>query len=342
MATIDQRGKNWRAQVRRKGYPVQVKTFKTKAAAQRWARLIEAEMDKGAFVSHSEAERVTVAQLLDRYARDVLPSLKGGKRELSRIDILKVGLGSYSLANLTSFAIAQYRDDRMTTISPATGRPLSAQTVKHELGLLQRALKKSVMEWGVNLPRGIPTTSVKMPKVGGARDRRLVADEEYRLLSACESAHNAWLLPSIVLLIETGMRVGELLSLTWENVNLIGMVATLPDTKNGDARTVPLSEKAAGILNGLTRGESPRVIGTTYEGLKQSFDRAIARAEIANLRLHDLRHEATSRFFERGFNPMQVAAITGHKTLQMLKRYTHLKAEDLARMMRNPQYQRPD
>ena len=109
--------------------------------------------------------------------------------------------------------------------------------------------------------------------------------------------------------------------------------AHLPKTKNGEARTVPLSSRAVVTLEALPRNLDGRVFGVTYEGIHQSYVRACRRASITGLTFHDLRHEATSRLFEKGLNPMQVAAITGHKTLQMLKRYTHLRAEDLAKLL---------
>ena len=339
----------WQAQIKRKGFPLQVKTFRTKAEATQWATVTESEMMRGVFVSRSESERTTVNDLMDRYAREVLPTQKGGHREVSRVKHIKEGLGKYSLAALTSSLIADYRDARLQKVGP--------QSVKHELGLLQRTLKKGTQEWGIPLPGGIPTAIVKKPSVPASRNRRLVDDEEERLLTSCADARNPWLRPIVVFAIETAMRAGEIVEtskqdpsgaldtagkhlqvrvstgLMWENVHLKKRTAHLPQTKNGDARTVPLSSCAIQVLQDLPRSLDGRVFGTTYEGMKQAFDRACKRAEIKDLRFHDLRHEATSRLFEKGFNPMEVSAITGHKTLQMLKRYTHLKAEDLAKRM---------
>ena len=108
-------------------------------------------------------------------------------------------------------------------------------------------------------------------------------------------------------------------------------IAFLPVTKNGESRGVPLSSRALAILRGLPASSNGRVFGElTTDALQQSFKRAVRRAGIAGLRFHDLRHEATSRFFEKGLNVMEVASVTGHKTLQMLKRYTHLSVTDLA------------
>ena len=340
----------WQAQIKRKGFPMAVKTFRTKAEATQWATVTESEMMRGVFVRRNESEQTTLNELLDRYSREVLPKLKGGYREHSRIKALQSGLGAYSLAALNSAMIAKYRDNRLSTVSEKTGRLVSAQTVKHELGLLQRAMKMAAMEWGIALPGGIPTAMVKKPSLPSARDRRLVDNEEERLLAACAESRNVWLRPCVIFAIETAVRAGEILEkwerdketgnqekkslgLQWSDVDLRKRTAHLPKTKNGDARTVPLSSRAVAVLEALPRNLDGRVFGTTYEGVHQAFVRACKRAGIDDLRFHDLRHEATSRLFEKSLNPMQVAAITGHKTLQMLKRYTHLKAEDLAKML---------
>ena len=114
---------------------------------------------------------------------------------------------------------------------------------------------------------------------------------------------------------------------------LKSQVLLVPETKTGDPRWVPLSSHALAVLNALPRRLDGMIWGAIHEAsISRAFARACCRAAIEDLRFHDLRHEATSRLFEKGLNPMQVAAITGHKTLQMLKRYTHLKAEDLAKM----------
>jgi integrase len=123
--------------------------------------------------------------------------------------------------------------------------------------------------------------------------------------------------------------------LAWEEIDLVKGTAHLPITKTDVPRTVPLSTLAIATLNGLPRRIDGRVFGLKAESMSQAFERACEerRANIQDLRFHDLRHEATSRLFERGLNVMEVAAITGHKTLDMLKRYTHLRAEDLAKKL---------
>jgi integrase len=136
------------------------------------------------------------------------------------------------------------------------------------------------------------------------------------------------------LALETAMRQGELVNLRWEHVHLARRIAHLPDTKNGEPRTVPLSTAALKILRSLPRSLTGQVfVGLTSEAVKRAFARAVRRAGIDDLHFHDLRHEATSALFERGLNIMEVASITGHKDLRMLRRYTHLRAEDLAKKL---------
>jgi len=126
------------------------------------------------------------------------------------------------------------------------------------------------------------------------------------------------------------MRRGELLSTLWSDVHIEESYIHLPMTKNGSSRDVPLSSRARDILSDLPRGLSEVVFPIHFEALKGLWKRACKRADIEDLHFHDLRHEATTRFFEKGLNVMEVAAITGHKDLRMLKRYTHLDVKKLA------------
>ena len=194
-----------------------------------------------------------------------------------------------------------------------------------------------------------PVQQIRAPKMPAGRDRRLLPGELDRILSASGSPT----LPDIVrLALETGMRQSEIAGMTWNMVDLKKRTVTLLETKNGEKRIVPLSSEAIRILSGLLRRIDGKVWGVEPHSIAVAFARAVSRARavyekeceekkekpdasfLTDLTFHDLRHEATSRFFENGFNVMEVASITGHKTLQILKRYTHLKAEDLAERMK--------
>jgi integrase len=326
MATIRKRGEGqYHVQIRKRGYPTQTKTFSKEADARRWATIIESEMERGVFVSRNEAEATLVADVLTRYASEVLPSKRSEQSDKSRIKTLIQSFGPYRLASLNSSQIAQFRDRRLQVVGP--------QSVTHEINLLNRVLKTATMDWGIALPGGIPTTQVRKPVKPRGRDRRVSDVEIAKILDATESSE---LRTVITLAIETGMRRNELAALMWEEIDLKKQTAHLPRTKTDVPRTVPLSKAAVAALKKFGIKNEGRVFSLQGESMSQAFERACEphRANIVGLRFHDMRHEATSRFFEKGLNVMEVAAITGHKTLDMLKRYTHLRAEDIAKKLK--------
>jgi integrase len=282
-------------------------------------------MDTGAFVSRAEAESTTLKELLERYLEEVTPLKKGAEPETNRLNLMmRHPLACRFVAGIRGVDIARWRDERLRKVSPAT--------VKRDLVLLGHVFEVARKEWGIFVRN--PVRDIKLPPGGRPRDRRLQPGEETQLFTACREARNRWLLPMAQLALETAMRQGELLRLRWEHTDLNRRTAHLPDTKNGEARTAPLSMRAVSVLRNLPRGLHGDVFpGITTEAVKRSYMRAIRRAGIEGLRFHDLRHEATTRLFEKGLNIMEVASITGHKDLRMLRRYTHLKAEDLAQRL---------
>jgi integrase len=326
MASIRKRGPyQWEVRIRKKGYPVQSNTFETKMDAEAWASTIESEMVRGIFRSTAEAERTTLEELLVRYEKEVSPLKKGYIQELSKIQVIKrADISKYSVAKIGGKELAEFRDARLEKVSP--------KTVRDDLVLLGHVFKVAMQDWGMVFPHGNPIDAVRKPKIGNnKRDRRLTGDEQNLLFEACAS-YGGELLPIVILAIETGMRRGEIAGLRWEFVK--GRVISIPETKNGESRNVPLSTVALHTLSRLPRRIDGKIFGMRADSITKAFSRACKKAEITDLRFHDLRHEATSRFFELGLNSMQVSAITGHKTLQMLQRYTHLKAEDLAQMLK--------
>lgn len=225
---------------------------------------------------------------------------------------------------ITSVDIANYRDQRLSTISTKTRRKISGNTVRLELALLSSLFNISKIEWGTCKIN--PVEFVRKPKVSSGRDRRLTSQEE-RKISRYFKERNLTLYIIFNLAIETAMRQGEMLNLSWEYVDLQHGVAHLPETKNGHSRDVPLSYKARNLLKLLPIKSSGRIFNYTSSGFKSAWRNGIKMLNIEDLHFHDLRHEAISRFFELGtLNVMEVAAISGHRSLNMLKRYTHLRA----------------
>ncbi len=285
-------------------------------------------MDRGVFLDRSEGERTTVGELIDRYIVEVTPSKKSAQRETLRLQALKLSFGQFSLAALRPPHIAEYRDLRLS-------KGLAGATVVKELNSLSHLFEVATKDWGIALQAN-PVKMVRRPPVARGRDRRLLPDEEIRLFKACMVSRANMLAPVVRFAIETGMRMGEILSLTWRYVDLAQRVATLPDTKTGNARHVPLSTAAVAAISGLPRNISDGRVFWTWsrsDSLENAWRRAVHTAHIDDFRFHDLRHEAVSRLFELGLNPMEVATISGHKTLQMLKRYTHLKASELVKKL---------
>ena len=316
----------YQAKIRRKGYPTQNKTFRTKKEAEAWATVVESEMVRGVWRDRSESESTTLKDCLVRYIQEVIPSKKGdGRRETGFAR-------QWTDRPIAKRFMAAIRGrDVADAIREMEAEGKSANTIRLHLALLSHLFAVAKIEWAME---GLdnPVELVRKPKLPQGRERRLVDGEEARLLAACQAVNHE--LATIVrFAIETAMRQGEIIGMTWAMVDLKRRVVHLPDTKNGLARDVPLSSIAEQVLSALPRRMDGRVWTYTQDGMRASWRRALAHADIDGLTFHDLRHEATSRLFEKGFNPMEVSAITGHKTLQMLKRYTHLRAEDLAKRM---------
>ncbi|GJE78251.1 site-specific integrase [Methylorubrum suomiense] len=312
--------------MRRKGIAPRAKSFDTKADAERWARSLEAELDRcGALPDTRSAEKTTLAQVLERYRDTVSPTKRSSVTEIARINaILRRPICHRTMTLLSSADLATYRDERLKSVAPAT--------VIRELNTISHAIDTARREWDIHLAQN-PCKLVRRPSPPKGRTRRLEGDEEQRLLTAADKGRVPYLRPLIELAVETGMRRGELLSLTWENVDLDRRVAHLPLTKNGSSRDVPLSTRAVATLMKLRTGESAKVFTAAPNAVRLAWERLRRRVGLNDLHLHDLRHEAVSRLFEKGFNVVEVASISGHRELRMLQRYTHLRAADLAKRL---------
>lgn len=321
MAYYEKRGEAWRAQIRRKGYPTLSATFDTKAEAQRWAAEIEGDMSRARFVDIREAESTTLASALERYRNEVTIGKKGARQESLRIERwMESPYGLKTLAAIKSSHMAAYRDAELK-------RGVSTATVRLNLAIISHLYTVAAKDWGIE---GLanPCKNLRMPKGSKQRERRPTG-QELQALYRASAEINAQLPVIIELAVETAMRRSELVMLRKDQVR--GKVAFLEDTKNGERRSVPLSKRALDLLAGQpTPIGGGRYFSLTVNTVSNYFPKACEAAGVDGLRFHDLRHEATSRLFERGFNMMEVASITGHKTLAMLKRYTHLSPQDLA------------
>jgi integrase len=322
MATIRRRGSTWQVQIRRHGHAPLSRTFRLKAHAELWARQKETQLDVSELPVDARVLRShTLADLLERYAANIVPRKRSADRERYMLRaVLRHPMARLSLHRLTPAEVAKYRDDRLAVVS--------GDTVRRELAIVRHCLEVARHEWGFVLPSN-PVRQVKLPRPSKPRERRATTTELELLLSACEATSSRWLPALIQLAVETGMRRSELLAIRWDDVDLGAHTVLLRSTKNGHPRTVPLSPRALEILKDTPRS-GEMVFGVSANALRLSWERLRRRAGVSGLRFHDLRHEAVSRFFEKGLNMPEVAAISGHRDPRMLMRYTHPKAEVIA------------
>ncbi len=353
MASIIKRGNGWQAKIRRIGVPPISRTFTLRADAETWAKEVELELQRGNVAAlRQDALRTTVAELAQRYAEAVLPAMRG-KGAAGYVRAASERFGSFFLANVRSVDVGGWRDDLLRS-------GLSAQSVVHHLNALGALFSFAQKDLSIDLPAGNPCHAVRKPRLPSARDRRLQPGElDYLLRGAAAAQARVVGLPQIIRLgVETSARLSELLALRWSDIDLARRVAKVRGegggkTKNGDVfRSVALSSAAVAALLEMPRRIDGRVFGwAAADSFEKAWTRCKARARamyevdcagaggvpdpafLADLRFHDLRHEATSRLFEKGLGIMEVASMTGHKSLSMLKRYTHIEAEKLAKKL---------
>lgn len=277
---------------------------------------------------------MTLRDGLDIYRERVSLLKKGYEQERYRIrQIQRSKLGEIEIDAITSVDIANYRDTRLASSNAKTGKPLTSSTVRLEMALISNFFELARIEFGIcHIPN--PCKDVRKPKLPPGRDRRLKTREERAILRYASAHSNKEFHAIIQIALATAMRQGEILNLRWEHINLTTRIAHLPETKNGSKRDVPLSMLAAEILRKRNAKTTGKVFTYTSPGLKSTWRVMRLALGIEDLHFHDLRHEATSRLFEMGtLDVMEVAAITGHKSLTMLKRYTHLRATRLVKKL---------
>lgn len=303
-------------------------TFDTLKEAQTWRDLqaassaldIDSKRIYEARAQKREAKTYTVRQALERYEREVTPAKKGAAVELTRIAKAK----RTAFANKSIYTVTP--KDALAFLAEVGG---SENNQRKYASLISHLFKIAVKRWSMQVENPV-SGKIEMPSNGRPRDRRLEGNESALMLEKLNGEARA----IFEFAIETGMRRGEMLSLEWRNVDYKKSVAVLIDTKNGDTRAVPLSSSAIRVLKGLPQGVGKaKVFKITRSQLRDQFEAARVAAGVADIRLHDLRHEAASRLFEKGLNVMEAASVTGHKTLSMLKRYTHLNPTDIARKL---------
>lgn len=359
MASIKERtdkdGKpRYTAEIRLKGYPRQTATFKRLTDAKKWIQDTESAIRNGKHFKTTEAKKHTFADAIDRYSQDVLPVRFNNTEQGNRRAILawwKTQSGHCVMADLSTATFAQARDSLIKAGSK--GRPLAPATIKKYFVVAKDVLKRCVNEWHWLEQSPLRDGRVELPELPRGIVRFLDDDELTRLTTACKESPNPLLYPAFILAVSTGMRQSETMNLYWKDpanpptetawgvVNLAESCIILHETKNGDRRRVPLASQALielQKLNKVRRLDTALVFPSpTHPHKPIELDRAwlnaLKRAEVNNFRWHDLRHCTASYLAMGGASMVDIAAVLGHRTLDMVKRYAHLSDGHIANVV---------
>jgi integrase len=345
MATIQKRttrdgSVNYRVQIRLKGFPPESASFERKSDAAKWASDTEANMRAGRHFG--ESKRHTFKELAFEYA----PYAKDKVRLAYWVSVF----GDHLLDSITPAKISKQRDqllseDTQNFTTPATGDPVkdanrikskrSGATVNRYLASLSSCLNYAIktLQW---LERN-PCEKIQKPRESKGRVRFLSDEERIDLLKACEPHKDLYL--AVVLALTTGARQSEIMSLRYSQVDFKRQVITLHDTKNGDKRALPLVGSAFNLLKERANVRSlndDRLFPPTrlakkseYLDLRQPWEKALKTANIQDFHWHDLRHTAASYLAMSGVSLVEISKILGHRTLQMVSRYSHLSEEHI-------------
>ncbi len=323
MASIRKKGAGYEAMIARKGIR-KSRTFRTKTEARMWASEVELNIIRG---DHGKIANKSFAELMQHYGAIVSPGKRGVRWELMRINVVcRDPIADVRLEDLQPSHFAAWRDRRLKVVSVAT--------VLRDWNLVSHALNVAVNEWGW-LPAN-PIKQVKRPKPPAARERRISQDEIDRLLFALGYDYTekpetitATVGAAMLFAIETAMRAGEIVSLTWDNIDLDNRVARLPVTKNGLPRDVPLSDEAVRIIKQV-RNDPDSVFNLKTSQIDSLFRKAKARAIIDDLHFHDTRAEAITRLSKK-VDILTLARISGHRDLRQLQIYFRESMADIAK-----------
>ncbi len=335
MASIKQyRGKTWRAIIRRKGFPAQSKTFALKRDAEAWVADVESKMGVSAYDTSQlkQSKAMTVSSLFERYSKEVAPKMKG-KHEVNTVLRLinNAQFMRIKVDKITPTDIRDWRDNRVTEVQP--------QTVHRELNTISAVFTHAIKEWSVPITSNPCHSVSRFKNADKARNKRWSDEDIAKLLTAIEWKEDekpvsgrdyvGW---ALLLAVETAMRIGEMCLPTVADFHPEGQYLHLSDTKNGDSRDVPLSTKAMRYLEILCDGKKPsdKIIPLIAGTLGEYFHDAREKAGLLDLVMHDARHEAATRLSAKLSNVLELAAVTGHRSLKSLKRYYHPKPSDLA------------
>lgn len=341
MASYQKRGNAWRVIIRRNTPVAITRTFDTKTEAMIWVTSKESELQG---LKNGNLPNHTLAEAFDRYLNEVSILKKGHETEKLRINIWLESMPFVDklLKDIKTPMIAKWRDKRLkdkrlkdksiglyVTISPAT--------VAREMNILRSVFEVARREW--HWIEENPMNDVRKPPKSKDRDKRVSDDDIERICTILGYEEGAAITTMqqqaacvVLLAVETAMRRGEILGLTWDRVNLQRRFVRLVDTKNGDSRNVPLSKRAIAVFEQIKRVKVPpsSPVFTITEGYySKRFATSCEQLEIEGIRGHDLRHEAITRLAQK-LAIADLARMVGHKDLRSLSIYYNATATEIA------------
>jgi integrase len=336
MASITTRNGSYRARITRKGHSTISKSFKTEYDAIKWVRQVEVQLELGIYQEQSKKRFIKLdmsfTEASDRYIKTHVVHKLNHRTESGILGLISKRWDSRKLSSIQKQDVLMLKEDLLKV-----GR--AASTVNHYINAISQLYQVAMNEWELKLSN--PTTGIKRMTEPQGRMKRLPPEAENMLLKHSSESTLLPLSSIIVIAIETGMRSAEILSMRWEDVDLNNRKVLIRHTKNGESRVVPLTSRAKNELEKLMSNyDSELVFPYCRWQVRRQYVKAVARAKSTHegmqnpfigLRFHDLRHEALSRLSDKGLNVIELSYISGHKTLSMLKRYTHPDHANLIR-----------
>ena len=290
------------------------------------AKEIEYQLDREQYEDFSESVRITLGELITRYRDEITPTKKGAKEEKYKLNfILRNKIVKCRVLSLKTKQILEFKNDIKET--------RAASTVNKYIHYIYTIWETARVQWDIALPSRNPVSLVKKEKVTDKIDRILTSEEYQDLLSACSKSNLAFLPEIVEFAYITAMRFGEITKLRTKDINFEKSTALLLDTKNGESRLVPLTDRALEICNKFRFRE--KLFDINRDKFRHYFEQACHRAKVKKFRFHDLRACAITNLFLNGWSIAEVSVVSGHKTWSELKRYTRIKASDLIKKINN-------
>ena len=309
MSTIRKRGNKYQVQVRVQGQKI-TKSFNNLTDARRWAVFNENKILLGVELQALN-KKISLKDLINKYLDEITPLKKGHIVETQRLKrLLKEPMVNQKVYQLKTRDFLEFKQRRIKD---------GNRTCAYDLVLLHHIYNTAIKQWCYPIPHN-PLSNIQKPRCNPPRERRLNDNEAKYILN--HQFKNKNMNNIIELAIETGMRRSEILSITKDDIK--DNCIYLSDTKNNSPRKIPLTKKVKEIIN-----KSILPYSISSNAVRLNWYRMTKRAGIVDLHFHDLRHEAISRFFEKGLSIPEVSLISGHKDVRQLMRYTHLKINNL-------------